>query len=35
MSGGKIKVIKVQNIEILVVISGGNDYICMTDIAKS
>jgi len=32
---GKIKVIKVQNIEISVVTSGDNDYICMTDIAKS
>ena len=32
---GKIKVIKVQNIEILIVTSGDNDYICMTDIAKS
>ncbi|HEY5589724.1 MAG TPA: KilA-N domain-containing protein [Paludibacter sp.] len=30
-----MKVIKVQNIEISVVTSGDNDYICMTDIAKS
>ncbi len=32
---GKIKIIKVQNIDISVVTSNGNDYICITDIAKS
>jgi len=32
---GKIKIIKVQNVEISVVTSGNNDFICITDIAKS
>jgi hypothetical protein len=32
---GKIKIIKVQNIKISVETSEGNDYICITDIAKS
>jgi len=31
----KVKILKVQNIEISVVTSGENDFICMTDIAKS
>ena len=32
---GKVKVINVQNVEISVVSSGENDFICITDIAKS
>jgi len=32
---GKVKVINVQNVEITVVTSGENDFICITDIAKS
>lgn len=32
---GKVKVINVQNVEISVVTSGENDFICITDIAKS
>jgi hypothetical protein len=31
----KIKVLKVQNIDITVVTSNNNDFICITDIAKS
>ncbi len=33
--GGKIKIIKVQNIDIAVTTSGVNDFICITDIANS
>jgi hypothetical protein len=31
----KIKIIKVQNVEISVITSKQNDFICITDIAKS
>jgi hypothetical protein len=32
---GKTKTIKVQNTEISIITSNGNDFICITDIAKS
>ena len=33
--GAKINILKVQNIEIAVISKHENDYVCMTDIAKS
>ena len=33
--GGKTKIIQVQNVNISVVLSNENDYLCITDIAKS